>query len=250
MDVPLWQIISVFFVSGVASVLSGMAGGGGGFIMAPFFIWIGLTPQETIATGKVSSLGLVIGAITAFRGKVKYHKKLLWTLLPISALIGVVSTYIFTNLDNSILQKMIGVLMILLVPAVLMSGQGVKARAVSKNMQTVGFMLFCLVIFLQGILGGGVGAMVSVIMIVFMGVTALEANLLKRLTSLMLNGVIVLLVIKSGLIQYPLAFAGLAGAIVGSHAGSLFAIKKGNKFAIYALVAFMLISGVVLLVTA
>ena len=38
----------IFLVTFVASILSGMAGGGGGFIITPFYIAVGLTPQQVV----------------------------------------------------------------------------------------------------------------------------------------------------------------------------------------------------------
>ncbi|MBX4188923.1 hypothetical protein KW792_02375, partial [Candidatus Saccharibacteria bacterium] len=65
MDWHHYLPLFVFAVVFGTSILSGMAGGGGGFIITPFLIAIGLTPQQSIATGKVGALGLDTGSLAA-----------------------------------------------------------------------------------------------------------------------------------------------------------------------------------------
>jgi uncharacterized membrane protein YfcA len=54
----------------------------------------------------------------------------------------------------------------------------------------------------------------------------------------------------SGLINFNYGFIALAGCLLGGFIGSRFAIKKGEKFARYALMALMLTSGIWLIATA
>ena len=77
-------IVLTFIVSFVASVISGFGGGGGGFIMTPYYIWIGLTPQQAVATGKLGGVGVAAGALTAFKGHGLVNKKHLAPLMAIN----------------------------------------------------------------------------------------------------------------------------------------------------------------------
>src|SRR5258707_860291 len=106
----------VFAVTFIASILSGMVGGGGGFIITPFYIGIGLTPQQSIATGKLGALGLDAGALAAFRGKIKANKRFTFYLIIASVLVGLVSSYFIRNLKNENLQVVMGVMNLVMVP--------------------------------------------------------------------------------------------------------------------------------------
>jgi len=44
-------ILATFVVAFFSSVLSGISGGGGGFIMTPYFLLAGLSPQQNVAVG-------------------------------------------------------------------------------------------------------------------------------------------------------------------------------------------------------
>ena len=90
----------IFVVTFGASILSGMSGGGGGFIITPFYILIGLTPQQSIATGKLGALGLDAGAIAAFRGKIKKYKRFTFYLMLTAVVVGLVSSYFIRNIKN------------------------------------------------------------------------------------------------------------------------------------------------------
>ena len=57
-----------FGVTFLTSILSGMAGGGGSFIMTPYWLIIGLTPAQGATTGAFTALGLGGGSLAAFRG--------------------------------------------------------------------------------------------------------------------------------------------------------------------------------------
>ena len=51
------KLVILGAVSLLMSILSGIGGGGGGFIMTPLAIFLGLTPQQAIASGKIGGLG-------------------------------------------------------------------------------------------------------------------------------------------------------------------------------------------------
>lgn len=245
-----WQPIAVFFVTLFASVLSGMAGGGGGTIITPFLIAIGLTPQQAIATGKFGSFGLNAGAVAAFRKEMLRDRRFSLFLIILAAVIGVAASFFVRTAENSILQLLMGALILAMVPLTLYKTRAVKRSGVSNRQWAVGTVLLATILLLQGIISGGVGAMVGGILVVFFGIGALKANVMKRKTSVVLNTVVVLSLLGSGLINYKYGLFGMAGGLIGGYIGSRAALKKGDDFARYALLVFMAVSGIWLLATA
>jgi uncharacterized membrane protein YfcA len=75
-------------VTFLASVLSGMSGGGGSIILTPFYIFIGLTPQQAVATNKFGSFGVNAGSIWAFKARFLEHKKLSLVVIMIAVVPG------------------------------------------------------------------------------------------------------------------------------------------------------------------
>jgi uncharacterized membrane protein YfcA len=244
------QPVVVFFVCIISSTLSGMAGGGGGFIITPFFIWLGLTPQQAVVTGKFGAFGLYAGAVSAFRKRMLDDKKFSLFIITLSLVTGITAALILKNIDSKPLQILMGALMLGMLPLMAQSNKDLLKPIPSNSLKAIGTALMIVILLLQGVLSSGVGALVSAILIIFFGKTAIEANILKRKSSIVVSGVVVLALFSSGLINFKFGFAAMAGGLIGGYLGSKTALKKGDNFARYALMIFMVISGIWLILSA
>jgi uncharacterized membrane protein YfcA len=240
----------IFGVSLLSGALSGMVGGGGGFIITPFFIAIGLTPQQAIATAKLGGAGLDVGSIAAFRGRVKANQKLAMFLTAAAALIGIAAVYFIRHLQNHNLQQAMGTLILLMMPFILIKHHRLKGRKRHSVIQLIGIAALMGIMLLQGVFSSGIGSLENVILILTFGLTALQASLIKRQFSVVMDLIMIAGLAGSGLINFNYGFIALAGCLLGGFIGSRFAIKKGEKFARYALMALMLTSGIWLIATA
>ena len=81
----------------------------------------------------------------------------------------------------------------------------------------------------------------------FLGMSALEANVTRRFSQLALNALVFLGVIGSGLMVLDVAVVGAISAFFGGQLGSHLALKKGDRFVLTFFAIFMFISGLVLL---
>lgn len=227
-----------------------MSGGGGGFIITPFYIAIGLTPQQAIATGKFASFGLGAGAVAAFRRRLFENKNFTLFLISISIITGVASSFLIRSVQNEHLQLLMGILTLTMVPFLLIRHRGLKRRRPGAISKFFGTIAVTLILLLQGVLSSGIGSLVSVILILFFGSTAIEANVMKRKAAIFLNVIVVAGLVGSGLINYRYGLFGMAGGIIGGYLGSRIALREGEAFARWALLAFMLVSGIWLVLTA
>jgi len=240
----------VFAVTFAASILSGMAGGGGGFIITPFYIAIGLTPQQSIATGKLGALGLDAGAIAAFRGKIKQYRNFTFFLMLLAIVIGFLSSYFIRNIRNENLQLVMGVMNLAMIPLLFIKHRRLKSRRKHYVLRSLSVLLIVAILLLQGTFSSGIGSLVNVFLILFFGFSALEANLIKRQTSIALDIVVLAGLLGAGLINYKYGLIGMAGGLTGGYIGSKLALHEGEKFARYALIVFMAVSGIWLVTTA
>lgn len=240
----------IFLVTFVASVLSGMAGGGGGFIITPFLIATGLTPLQSIATGKLGALGLDTGAIAAFRRQKFKHGRLLGLLIFTAIVLGAISGFTIRHIGNQNLQLIIGIMNLAMIPVLFIRHHALKSRRLNLVFQIFGYAAIVAAMLLQGIFSSGVGSLINVFLILFFGTTALQASFLKRKASLVGDMVIFLSLISTHLINYRFGLIIAAAGLSGGYMGSKFALHEGERFARYALMAFMLVSGVWLLASA
>jgi len=240
----------IFAVTFIASILSGMAGGGGGFIITPFYIAIGLTPQQSIATGKLGALGLDAGAIAAFRGKIKEYKNFTFLLMVIAIMVGFLSSYFIRNIKNENLQLVMGIMNLALMPLLFVRHHKLKSRRKHYVLRFLSVLVIVVILLLQGTFSSGIGSLVNLFLILFFGFSALEASLIKRQISIALDIVVLAGLLGAGLINYKYGLIGMAGGLSGGYIGSRFALHEGEKFARYALMFFMLVSGIWLIATA
>jgi uncharacterized membrane protein YfcA len=251
MIIHFWQILTTFIVFFGASLFSGMAGGGGGFIVLPVLIAMGLSPQQAVATGKLGAFGLSTGAVTAFRGKSFENRKLLVYMMCLAVAVSLFVPHVFREINGKTFQLILGAMLLALTPLVLFEKQRLQQKQPSRFQMTIGSILVVVVLFLQGVFSGGMGALNNVLLIYFFGLTALQANAMRRLITMSLNTfVVIALMATTHFVVYKLAAAGLVGGFIGGYIGSRIALEKGERFAQMALAIFMIISGLYLVITA
>lgn len=233
-----------------AAFLSSISGGGGGFITTPLLIFLGLSPAQAVSTGKISGLAMAIGNISGLRkGGVKYSKKQVLVLCVIALVVGLIVPFVIINLQSEIYQKILGVFLILMIPMVIKNKLGEKEFNPSRKRKTIGYALVTLTLFLQGFSSTGVGIFVNIVLMKFLGLKTLTASIVKRYSQLILNSVIVVSILFSGLILWKIAIIGTVINIIGGHFGGYYATKISDKAVRYFFVSFMLVSGVALIIS-
>jgi uncharacterized membrane protein YfcA len=240
----------IFLVTFVGSVLSGMTGGGGGYVITPFLIAIGLTPQQSVATVKLWALGIDSGSLAAFRRRAVKHKKLAFYLVVIAVPVGVITAITIRHLRNDNLQLAMGLLNLVMIPVLFIKHHTIKSHRRDLIVRGLGFAAIIALMLLQGIFASGVGSLINVFLIAVFGVSVLETNFIKRKASLVTDLVVLTGLAGSGLINIEYGLIGMAGGLSGGYIGSRFALHEGERFARYALIIFMVVSGVWLVVTA
>lgn len=243
-----WLVVLTFFVGLGTSVISGMGGGGGGFVIMPYFLFIGLPPAFSLATAKFGGVGTSVGAITAFRGKGLVNKKLVVPFMAITFICAIISAWLIPQIDTGIFEKVIGIVLIAMIPTLFIKKVALQPGHRTRGWIVAGYVGFILFSFLQTLIGTGMGAMVVLVLMYLFGLNALEANATKRVSQSVQAIILVILLGLQGFLNWPHAIAAFLGATIGSHYGAHIAIKKGNAFVKIMLAVVMAVSGVALLI--
>lgn len=226
--------IGLFFISLVANIFSAFAGGGAGLIQLPALLFLGLPFSIALATHKVASVALGIGAtVRHAREKGLERQFVLYMLL--AGLPGVV----------------LGANIILYVPdrsaeialGILTAGLGIYSitkrelgmQHVTINRDRRGFVIGALVLFLIGVLNGsltsGTGLFVTLWLVRWFGLDykrAVAHTLI--LVGLFWNGAGALTLGLLSEIHWPWLPALLIGSLLGGYIGAHLAIVKGNRW--------------------
>lgn len=217
--------------------------------MTPFMIFLGLTPQQAIASGKIGGLGVTLGSLQGLTKAKVHRKKPIILMMILAGVVGVIAPHLITRLDNEVYRNILGVLIILLVPLMIYKKVGVKKRSPATWQKIIAGPVLFGTLLLQAVFSGGMGSLVVLTLMSLVGMTALEANVTKRFSQVLMNSLLVIGLWGTGLIIWEVAIVLFSCNIVGGYIGAHIAIKQGDKFVTYVIAGLMIVSGIGLLIT-
>lgn len=242
----------IYAVAGfVTTVFSGISGGGAGFIMTPLSIFIGLTPAQAVATGKFSGLSVSLGSLRSYHGSgSKSAGKRFTILLALAAIIvGMIAPFLIVQLDDRVYRIVLGLMILIMIPLIRRKKIGHQARKTTLKQKKVGWLLLIAALLVQGVFSGGSGVLVVLVLMSLFGLDSITAQITKRWSQVLLNTTVVIGVVISGLVVWPLAIIGVGTSYAGGLIGAKLAIRKGNEFVMNVFALLMLASGIGLMIT-
>ncbi|NPA72491.1 MAG: sulfite exporter TauE/SafE family protein [Gammaproteobacteria bacterium] len=228
----LFNQIGLFVISLIANLFSALAGGGAGLLQLPALLFLGLPFGTALATHKVASVFLGLGAtarhLKSSSFDLKFSAYILATGLP-----GVVlGASIILQVDDQLSQGLLGLLTF---------GLGVYSwlkpelgrHHQPKHRQLSGLLVGGVALFLIGGLNGsltsGTGLFVTLWLVRWFGLdykTAVSYTLV--LVGIFWNGSGAVTLGILGDIQWDWLPALILGSLIGGYLGAHFAIVKGN----------------------
>lgn len=241
-DLVIYSLASFF-----AAILNGISGGGGGFIMTPLLIFLGLSPAQAVSTGKLPGLAVAVGSFHGLKAVRTGWSRQLLLILFLSLATGLLAPLVIVKLNGDLYRNMLGILLLVMIPVLVFKKVGHTEHHPSRPKRIAGYGLLVVGLLLQAVFSGGLGVIVNIVLMAFLGMSALESNVTKRYSQILLNGVIVIGILFSGLIVWQFALIGLATAGLGGYVGGRIAVKKGNTFVMGIFIVLMFVSALALL---
>lgn len=246
--------ILLFIVSLGANFLSALAGGGAGLLQLPALIFLGLPFTTALATHKIATVTLGLGAsikhLRAGSVDIKFAGFILLAGLP-GVLLGAVSA---VHLPETFSKASLGLLTLSL-GIYSWCKKDLGQQEFHSNRHRNGLLIGAAVIFIIGILNGalasGTGLFVTLWLIRWFGLDYKKAVAYTMvLVGLFWNGSGALAVNLLTPPQWNWLPILIVGSILGGYAGTHIAIAKGNRFIKTAFEILTLLCGVWLLVNA
>lgn len=230
----LFEHCILFVISLLSSIFSALSGGGAGLIQFPVLIFLGLSFSVALATHKVASVALGLGAALRHISTSRLERQFV-VLLLIAGLPGVV----------------LGGSVILLVPervaeialGILTGSLGIYSYFKPelgqvyqpKNRYLQGYLLGGLMLFFLGVLSGsltsGTGLFVTIWLIIWFGMDYQRAIAYTMiLVGLFWNGTGAITLSILGEIRWDWLPALLLGSLIGGYLGTHMALKAGNRW--------------------
>lgn len=224
----------IFLLALIANAFSALSGGGAGLIQLPLLIFLGLPFAVALATHKVATVALGIGA--TLRHLKENHLERRFALLMIaSGVPGVVLGASFIlHVPDGVSKTALGVLTIGLGLYSIFSPRLGQAYA-AKNRTPRGYLIGGLGLFAIGILNGsltsGTGLFVTLWLIRWFGHDyKLAVAYTLVFVGLFWNGSGALTLGLLGDVYWPWIPALLAGSLLGGYVGAHLSIVKGNRW--------------------
>ncbi len=217
-----------YIFGALAAVAAGMVNalaGGGTLISFPALTFLGVPAVAANITNTVAlSPGYIGGALAQF-DDLRGQKKRLWTLLPLSALCGVLGGYLLLQSGEKLFKDLVPYL-ILLACGLLLAQDFIRAWLLKRIAQGGAAQLekwTWLPIALAAVYGGYFGAGAGVVILAALGLTIDDSltrlNALKQTISFAVNASAALFFLFSGQIWRTMALAMALGAILGGILG-------------------------------
>ena len=229
----LFEQILLFFISTLANTFSAYAGGGAGLLQLPALIFLGLPFAIALATHKIASVALGIGA--AIRHS--REKKLQWRFalfILITGVAGVIpgARFILTVPEN-IANLALGVMTVgLAIYSWRRPDMGVDTRNIHRD-QT-GYLIGGTVLLLIGILNGsltsGTGLFCTLWLVRWFGLDyKLAVAYTLVVVGIFWNGTGAITLALLGTVQWSWLPVLILGSLIGGYAGAHLAIKSHNS---------------------
>ncbi len=250
-DILMYMINSDIFsqiilgiVSFISNFISALSGGGAGLIQLPALLLLGLPFSKALATHKVASVALGIGASIPHLKRSKLEKKYALLIL-ISGIPGVLfGTYAASILSSNLSSLLLGFLTLLISFYSINNkdlGSSGNSLSINKSRMLIGSLGLFVFGFLNGYLSSGTGLFVTIWIITIFNLSfSIAVAYTLILVGIFWNGVGALSLGLSGNIIWNYVPVLIFASLIGGYFGAYFSIIKGSRFVkvIFELVSF------------
>lgn len=242
----------LFVISLIANMFSAFAGGGAGLIQLPALIFLGLPFSLALATHKVATVALGIGATLRNLQEGKLERRRVLLILGFGLPGVILGARFILHVPDRSAQIALGVLTLGLGVYSLFKpqlGQQQSDASLNPRRQWLGGVGLFFIGVLNGSLTSGTGLFVTLWLVRVFGMDYKRAVAYTLvLVGLFWNGAGALTLGLAAEIKWSWLPALILGSLLGGYAGAHLAIAKGNKWIKRAYEAITLIVGIKLIV--
>jgi hypothetical protein len=235
----------VGFIAGFINTLAGS----GSLITLPVLILLGLPANVANGTNRVGVLIQNVVAVATFRrrGALEIGGSL---KLTVPAIVGaIVGAELAVDLDEALLNKTIGILM--LVMLVIMLVRPRRWLEAHTSGAAAHYLVQAPIFFVIGAYGGfiqaGVGIFLLAGLVLAGGYNLLGANAVKNLIVLAFTAAALAVFVANGQVRWDLGLLLAVGNGIGAWVAARMAVARGAEFVRWALIAILLVSSIALL---
>jgi hypothetical protein len=239
----LLQMATLFLAAAAAGAINSVAGGGS-FISFPALILAGVPPITANATNATALWPGSVASVGAYRRELAVQRRGVLLFSAISLIGGLLGALILLRTQERTFEQLIPYLLLLATLVFAFSPQisRLTRRASAQKRESPWRRGAVLAIYLAvAIYGGFFGAGLGILTLAVLGLLGLEniheMNALKTLQASLVNGIAVFTFVVAGIVDWPIALAMTAGAIIGGYGGAAIARKVSPRLVRWIVIA-------------
>ena len=224
-DVTIYIIL--FFVALIASAIDAIAGGGG-LLVVPSMLLLGMNPLVTLGTNKLQScFGTATSSFNYYKNGLLKEKNI-YFLISLSFIGSLIGTLLVSQLSNELLANLIPILLIS-AAIFLILNKGNRLN-ISKSLMIAFTPLILIIGFYDGFFGPGTGTFFVLTFLIIKERNLMEATAATKVLNFTSNFASYIVFQTKGFVIIELALIMAIAQIIGAYVGSKLAIKNGEKF--------------------
>lgn len=228
----LQEQLIVFFAALIANIFSALAGGGAGLIQFPVLIFLGLPFGIALATHKVASVALGVGATVRYLKEDIIERYFALFMLMAGVPAVVIGSLVIIHVPQDIAKIVLGLLtMSMGIYSVFQKQMGLNYAPQHRNQQgfIIGGIGLFIIGFLNGSIASGTGLFATLLLIQWFGMDYKRAVAYTLIVvGLFWNGVGGITLALIAEVKWAWIPVLLLGSFIGGYTGAHLAILKGN----------------------
>lgn len=227
------EYLALFVIALIANAFSALAGGGAGLLQFPVLLFMGLPYPVALATHKVASVALGMGATSRHLQNGSLNWRFALFILGCGLPGVVIGALLVQGFDEAAARMALGVLMLGLACYSFFS-PSLGQHSEPKNRHRRGFIIGGTGLFIIGVLNGsltaGTGLFCTMLLVRWYGLDYQRATAYTLvLVGLFWNGTGAFTLGFTGDIKWSWLPPLIAGALIGGYVGAHIAIERGNR---------------------
>ncbi len=245
-----WFSFLLILLAGFAAGVINTIAGSGSLITLPLLIFLGLPANVANGTNRVAILlQNVVGSASYRQQGVLDTKGALWLGIP-AALGAILGAQIAVDLNEAILERSIGIILVIMLFVVLFRPQR-WLQGTLDRLETRPGLLHLLLFFLIGVYGGfiqaGVGIFLLAGLVLGVGYDLVRANAVKLFIVLFFTIFALVVFIKNDQVDWVIGLVLAIGNMIGAWLAARLAVDKGAIWVRRFLIAVIAVSAAYML---
>ncbi|KLN64321.1 sulfite exporter TauE/SafE family protein [Vibrio sp. VPAP30] len=226
--------LGLFLGSLTANTLASLSGGGAGLLQFPLLIFFGLPFSIALATHKIASVALGLGAAYTHIKRKSFSYKAALYLIGVGSLGVIIGANIVLLVPSAIAEKLLGGMILCLgIYSRLKKQLGQHEQPLNRDPKgwLIGGLGLMLIGIINGSLTAGSGLLVTLFLIRWFGYSYKQAVALTMLcVGLFWNGIGAITIVQAGApVYWPWLPALLLGSFIGGSLGAYLTTRYSNQ---------------------